>query len=165
MKRIMIILLSLYCFCANGATVCARDNNVVIGLAPKAPTSVSYDNGSYEWRVFYNGFGTVSGISSCISLDSDTTKCPNIVNGVFSQYAGCPYAKNGADTNANFQGRDDGNRCWCKIIHPFESKWVNIWTYSNKCNETCAKYCASDGMKDNYNNFRVSILATVGMDE
>lgn len=167
MTRIfVVIVLFLFCFNAYATTVCARDDIVTIGLAEVTnPTSVVYDNDAFEWRVYYNGFGTVTGISSCAPFGVDTVLCPNGNQPVFKQYSGCPYAQSGADVNTNFQGRNDGNLCWCKIIHPFESKWVNIWIYTASCTESCAQYCARSGMMGNHGAFRSSIMATVGMDD
>ena len=161
MTRICLFaVLVLYAFCAGATTMCVRNDKVVFGVSSQqAPTVVAYDEDTAEWSVYFDGVGVVSGVASMAPFDVDDTRCAHYAK-IFAIYAGCPYAK-GADVNENYQGRKDGSICWCKITHPFESGWINV----NSTGLACVKACADRGMAQNYNNFRNSIMATVGMGE
>lgn len=172
MRRLILFLLTcVYVGNAGATTVCAQTDKVVIGLHyATVPISYEADNENSEWRVHYDGIGTVSGVSSCVPFFSDGTKCDNENRGYFGNgiglfYGGCPFAQSGHDAKSNYQGRRDGNMCWCKITHPFESEWISIWLYEANCATTCAKGCASSGIVQNYMNFRYSAIMVTGMDD
>ena len=152
----------LYVFGAGATTMCVRNDKVVFGASSQqVPTVLAYDADSAEWSVYFDEVGVVSGVASMSPFGVDRTRCTND-NGraLFKLLGGCPYAE-GADANKNYQGRNDGGNCWCKITHPFESKWVNI----GSSGISCVKACADKGMVQNYETFRPSIFATVGMGE
>ena len=166
MIRVWVFLVFVLCsFCANATTVCSRNDKVVIGLGyMMRPTSVVADNDTFEWRAFYDGLGTISGIASCTNLERNGPRC---AEEGFSEYFGCSYEKYGQDTNANYQGNKSGRYCWCKITHPFESKWVFEHIYTDECATKCASHCAGgNGIKSTDSKvFRKGIFFTVGMDE
>ena len=171
-KIISVILFGLVVCDAGATTMCAQDDKVVIGLNyATVPTSYVADNEKSEWRVHYDGIGTISGISSCARFFSDSTKCPNdysnsyFGNSAGTYYSACPFAQSGYDAKSNYQGRRDGQNCWCKITHPFESEWVSIWLYQNDCPTNCATYCANTGIRGDYLGFRSGIMAATGMDD
>lgn len=161
MTRICLFaVLVLYTFCAGATTMCVRNDKVVFGVSSQqAPTVVAYDEDTAEWSVYFDGVGVVSGVASMAPFTSDDARCGHY-SAIFRVHGGCPYAKN-ADVNTNYQGRKDGNQCWCKITHPFESGWAHI----NSTGIVCVQACADKGMVQNYETFRSSIFATVGMDE
>ena len=173
-KIISVILFGLVVCDAGATTMCAQDDKVVIGLNyATVPTSYVADNEKSEWRVHYEGIGTISGISSCANLVAD---CSNHVpdwrnellgiNGTWNGYwAGCPYAIDGYDAKSNYQGRRDGNNCWCKITRPFESEWVYLYIYNKDCATNCAQECATRGMIDNFYGFRAAIIASTTIDD
>ena len=159
----MVFVIMLYTCCANATTVCARNDVVTIGLkATEQPTSVAYDNDKFEWRAYYKDFGTVTGVASCSPINSGD--CPSPWYWGF----GCPFAASGTDPDSNFQGRKDGRYCWCKVTHPFESKWVTMWLYGAVCVENCAAACAN---RFNHNTpsddlpYKRRLFMTVAMDE
>lgn len=170
-KIISIILFGLVICDAGATTMCAQDDKVVIGLDYlTTPTSYEADNENSEWRVYYDGIGTISGISSCANFFSDGNKCDNENRGYFGNavgtyYSGCPFAEGGNDAKSNYQGRRDGQSCWCKITRPFESEWVSIWLYGENCPTNCATRCANIGLVSGYWNFRPAIIATTAMDD
>ena len=170
-KMIILILFALCVFDVRATTVCAQTDKVVIGLSPATvPTSSVADNENSEWRVHYEGIGTVSGISSCARFFSDSTKCPEgnpgyFGNGIGRYYGGCPVAQYGYNAKSNYQGRRDGRYCWCKITRPFETEWVSIWLYGADCSTNCATYCTKAGMTQNYETFRSGVFGTTGMDD
>jgi hypothetical protein len=165
-KIISVILFGLVVCDAGATTMCAQDDKVVIGLNyATAPTSYVADNEKSEWRVHYDGIGTISGISSCANFFSDLDKCPYNGSTGWFYYSACPFAQSGYDAKSNYQGRRDGQRCWCKITRPFESEWVTIWLYGADCPTKCAEYCASAGLVDNYSSFRYGVFGVIGMDD
>ena len=138
-RVLVIIVLILNTFYAGAATVCTRNDKVVIGLSGAA-TSSEYDIESFSWRVYFDGVGMLSGVSSCSSLYTDVNGCESAG---YSGYFGCYLARGGKDTNINFQGRNDGPYCWCKAVHPFETKWYYLHLYNADCPTNCAKMCSA----------------------
>lgn len=166
-KIISIILFGLVICDAGATTMCAQDDKVVIGLGyATTPTSYEADNENSEWRVHYDGIGTISGISSCVPFGKDCEGKSGWIaelGGLF--WAGCPYAAGGNDAKSNYQGRRDGNYCWCKITRPFESEWVYLYIYNADCATNCASECAVRGITDNFYSFRPAIIATTAMED
>ena len=172
MRRLILFLLTcVYVGNADATTVCAQTDKVVIGLHyASAPTSYDTNAETAEWRVHYDKVGTISGISSCVSFITNSTKCPNdwvgyFGNGIGVYYSGCPFAPDGYDAKSNYQGRRDGGNCWCKVTHPFESEWIYIHTYGASCPDKCPEYCANNGFIGNYQNFRYAAIMVTGMDD
>ena len=170
-KIISVILFGLVVCDAGATTMCAQDDKVVIGLNyATVPTSYVADNEKSEWRVYYDGIGTISGISSCANFSGgcaefDWKNESMGINSTWTGYwAGCPYAEGGNDAKSNYQGRRDGKICWCKITRPFETEWVHLYIYNIDCATNCAQECAARGMIDNFYGFRPLIIASTTMD-
>jgi hypothetical protein len=144
-RNILVVLYIALCpLIASGATFCAKSDKVVLGTGYNNAISTGYVGSGFDWRININGFGTVSGVVSCSTLKPDTTNLPlhscagpNYISGAWGQTA----ASNG-DVNDNFYGRNDGENCWCKMTHPFESGWIHFYIYNRKCSENCASECA-----------------------
>ena len=72
--------------------------------------------------------------------------------------------------NDNYYTHNDGDYCWCKMTHPFESGWVSTHLYpqDKPCEVGCAKNCAGH-LKDTRNGYFASLfrcmLATVGLND
>lgn len=164
MKRIFIVLLGCVWYGASyGTTFCAKSDKIVLGASvsnhPTATTSTGFD-----WSAYIPEFGTIRGVSSCSTLTRDSSV--NLHDCRNSGYWGHVAASNG-DVNENYYGRNDGKKCWCKMIHPFESGWVSSHIYSSSCEVDCAIACAgnlkeSAGGQDSL--FRC-MLATVGLND
>lgn len=168
-KIISIILFGLVICDAGATTMCAQDDKVVIGLGyATTPTSYEADNENSEWRVHYDGIGTISGISSCANFYRDGTYCqPNyhrVDNIVFEDnHYGCSKAAAGYDKNSNYQGRRDGNVCWCKITRPFESGWITV-NIDGTCASACAIHCAHYFQTNPYGT-RNTFFYTIGVED
>lgn len=144
MTRILtVIIFILSVFCAHAATVCTRNDKVVIGLSSQqVPTLVAYDDEAFEWSVYYDGVGVVRGVSSCSPLRHYLSGVTGPWNG---NGFGALYTSGPVLASANFQGRSDGGHCWCKITHPFESEWAYMHLYNASCVANCAAYCSAGG--------------------
>ena len=166
MKRIFIVLLGcVWCNVSYGTTFCAKSDKIVLGASvsnrPTATTSTGLD-----WSAYIPEFGTIRGVSSCSTLTRDSSV--NLHDCRNSGYWGHVAASNG-DVNENYYGRDDGDKCWCKMMYPFESGWVSSHMYNQDlpCKSSCASKCAgyfkvSAGGQDSL--FRC-MLATVGLND
>lgn len=164
-KIISIIVFGLVICDAGATTMCAQDDKVVIGLNyATTPTSYEADNENSEWRVYYDGIGTISGISSCANFGRDSTYCTidKQFDGIPIQdnAYGCSEAAAGYDKNSNYQGRRDGNNCWCKLMRPFESGWIVVMGGCANCATSCADY-----FKGNTYSSRNTFFYTIGMDD
>ena len=148
------------------STLCVNNDMVMIGFSNNhKPISGAYNSETFEWSVSYDGRGTIIGVASCVDFSTDGTQCATWYSG--DARWGCPYVAAGYSADLIYQGNMNGSKCWCKITHPFESKWVHI-TMSEDCVDNCAKYCAlseSGMLTDNQGKFRKGIFSTVGMDE
>lgn len=150
---------------ANAATFCAKPDKIVLGASVSNRPTVTAGSG-FDWSAYIPEFGTIRGVSSCSTLVGDGSvnlhDCRNYA------YWGHVAASNG-DVNENYYGRDDGNKCWCKMMYPFESGWVSSHMYNQDlpCKSSCASRCAgylkvSSGGQDSL--FRC-MLATVGLND
>lgn len=168
MKRIFVILLCCVWYGASyGATFCAKSDKIVLGASvlnrPTATTSTGFD-----WSAYIPEFGTIRGVSSCSTLKADSS-----VN-LHGCDTGSGYNRTSAsngDVNDNYYTRNDGNLCWCKMTHPFESGWVSTHLYGASgmlCEVECAIACAGH-LKDTRNGYFASLfrcmLATVGLND
>lgn len=174
MKKLMLIIF-LFVVCASGraSTFCAKSDMVVLGVNYENTKSTGYQSSGFDWRINLDGFGVVSGVASCSNLKPDTTSVAlhNCLGGnrPASNWGGTA-ATNG-DVNDNFYGRSDGQNCWCKMMHPFESGWVYLYIYQADCATNCAAECAVYlGKRDlnrilDYYGSRTwqCVLATVGI--
>ena len=148
---------------ANAATFCAKPDKIVLGASvSNRPTATS--STGFDWSAYIPEFGTIRGVSSCSTLTRDSSV--NLHDCRNSGYWGHVAASNG-DANENYYGRDDGNKCWCKMTHPFESGWVSSHIYSLPCEVECAIACAGN-LKESVGGpdslFRC-MLATVGLND
>lgn len=166
MKRIFIVLLGcVWCGVSYGATFCAKSDKIVLGASvSNRPTATAF--AGFDWSAYIPEFGTIRGVSSCSTLAGDgSVNLHGCNTGVYNRVA----ASNG-DVNENYYGRDDGNKCWCKMTHPFESGWVGTHLYGQDmpCEVGCAKNCAGH-LADTRNGYYASLfrcmLATVGLND
>lgn len=142
-KRLIILLLCIWCGVARGATFCAESDKVVLGVDYENSKTSGYVGTGFDWQINIPDFGVVSGIASCSSLKPDVTSVVNNCHTASSsEHWGAAAAVNG-DVNDNYYGRDDGSYCWCKMIRPFESGWIHFYIYNRNCPENCASSCAS----------------------
>ena len=157
------MFLCLLTVLANAATFCAKPDKIVLGASVlKRPTATAF--AGFDWSAYVPEFGTIRGVSSCSTLTGNSSV--NLHDCRNSGYWGHVAASNG-DVNENYYGRNDGKKCWCKMIHPFESGWVSSHLYNVPCEVECAIACAgnlkaSNGGQDSL--FRC-MLATVGLND
>ncbi len=114
MKKVLIYACMIFVPCVVfGATMCAKNNTLVIALDPKvAPTTYSYSGN--KWTATFSS-GIFKGVSTCVassggSMGSTTT-------------GGVPL------TAAT--GERNGQYCWCKLVHPVASRWVFFRDYGS----------------------------------
>ena len=140
-----VFILFFIVFDSYANTLCVNNDVIVIGFSDKhKPASGVYNSEAFVWGVSYEGRGVISGVASCVDFSTD-------------DYG----------TNLIYQGNMNGSKCWCKITHPFESKWVQV-TMKENCADNCVRYCAlsdSGMLIDSQGKFRKGIFATVGLDE
>ena len=176
MKRIFIVLLCCVWYGASyGTTFCAKSDKIVLGAnmknGPKSGTGVG---AGFDGAVHVPDFGVVRVIASCSTLrpdqDVDVNNCRKMWGQSYDSDLNTNWGHVAAsigDVNENYYGRNDGNKCWCKMTHPFESWWVSTHIYSMPCEVECAIACAgnlkaSSGGQDSL--FRC-MLATVGLND
>lgn len=150
---------------ANAATFCAKPDKIVLGASVlKRPTATAF--AGFDWSAYIPEFGTIRGVSSCSTLAGDSSVN---LHGCNTATTNCVAASNG-DVNENYYTRNDGNKCWCKMTHPFESGWVGTHLYAQDmpCEVGCAKNCAGH-LADTKNGYYASLfrcmLATVGLND
>ena len=131
MKKILITLLVMNTTGAYATSMCVPDNRLSITLDP----TINYTMGGMSagldnfklWRMVYP-YGTVVGTSALLSKNYGTNLAEIIDNG-----------------NVVVGGERNGNNCYCKMLHPLESKWIRI----NNCGASIIwQYC---GGRDNGN--------------
>ena len=175
-KRLIILLLCIWCGVVRGATFCAESDKVVLGAnmknGPKSGTDIGV---GFDGAVYVPDFGVVRVIASCSLLkpnqDVDVNNCRKkwgqSYNSDLNTHWGHVAASNG-DVNDNYYGRSDGNECWCKMMHPFESGWVYVHNYGQDCKTTCAANCAvymTKGTSWYGGTVFPCMLATVGLND
>ena len=137
MKKILIILCLMTPIASFAdSTMCVNNDAVSILLDPSiAGTDSSYNTAQSTWWAWFP-YGTVRGISACLSSNYSKSmggyvsklEDTNPATGVTSRVVG---------------GETNGMHCWCKMTHPAASLWVFRNTYSSDsvCALDCAHYC------------------------
>lgn len=171
MKRIFIVLLCCVWYGASyGATFCAKSDKIVLGADFANSKATGGASAGFDWSINLENIGVVRGVSSCSSLKPLEAQYDCAGSDV-QPYWGQLTASNG-DVNENYYGRDDGNKCWCKMTHPFESGWVHLYIYNTDCSVNCASNCVKYLSKRTANanplygeRTWACMLATVGLND
>ena len=131
---IAILLCGIMTDSVYGATMCSQSGTTTIVLDPTINGNGSSYNTTYStwWTAF--PYGTISGISACLSSN-------------YGQSMG-GYISKLTDTNPDtgvtsrvVGGETNGKYCWCKMTHPAVSKWAFYNNYGSASN--CAARCAN----------------------
>ena len=141
MKKIVACLFVLLPFCVFATDMCARDDTMIMILDPQIPDRPKGDFNAVEWRWGVNfPFGRVAGDATCLSeSEGGATVLMSTLD---------------ADIETGQHGMDsDGNErkyCWCRISHPFGTKWYlnKVYASADACKTACVKTdtsgCASN---------------------
>ena len=140
MKKLLIILCTLFIGTSYASTMCVADTAVAVVLDPSiAGTGYTNSAANMTWTTNFP-YGDVSGIALC----STTPK-----TGTGSYPVSDPDESGG------------GQYCYCKATHPVLSRWVFLSANGSSAN--CASNCAS-GCGYNvryYAGFRSSMFGSV----
>ena len=142
MKKFFVPCCLFLASSAIAATVCVEDDVVAVVLDGSQTTStytnspLSDQNGTGDWTVTF-AYGTVYGVSSCLASSATYTPA------VSSLTQGATTGKIVVNNATVVGGESTGGYCWCKMVHPFESRWV-FWgsRSANSCKANCAYNCA-----------------------
>ena len=140
MKKLLIILCTLFIGTSYASTMCVADTAVAVVLDPSiAGTGYTNSAANMTWTTNFP-YGDVSGIALC----STTPK-----TGTGSYPVSDPDESGG------------GQYCYCKATHPVLSRWVFNLVHGSSAN--CASNCAS-GCGYNvryYAGFRSTLFGSV----
>ena len=161
LKIIKLLFVSLFLIHVNFAfadEMCVSNDTVAIVLDSNIGSNSwsTYDS-NFSYNLTYMTFsapfsyGTLKGIAACLSSHF----------GYYKTYDGV-FKDNGNEVVGNER---NGQYCWCKIIHPFISKWCEIEPYSslNDCysygGAGCSQRCA--GFLKNVAEFRKALFNSI----
>lgn len=144
MKKVLIYACMIFVPCvAFAATMCAKNNTLVIALDPAVAPS-SYSGSGSAWTATFSS-GVFKGVSTCVaskggSMGSTTT-------------GGVPLTA--------ARGETSGQYCWCKLVHPVASRWVfnNDNGSASNCAGNCANNCGNN--VQNNSSMRVGLFGSV----
>ena len=126
MKKIIILICMIFVpAIVFGATMCAKNNTLVVALDSSVGGSTyTQDNANSKWTTTF-AYGIVKGVSACTSFSGgsqgNTTK------------------------NEITRGERNGQYCWCRLTHPVSSLWAFIHDRgsASNCASYCTNYCGS----------------------
>lgn len=159
MKKIIICLFCLIAFNAHATEMCARRDVTVVPIdATVKLGDRGLDGVEWIWWVAFD-FGTVYGISTCLSMHElrEITGNPEwqvSMNGVdLSVLPTDEYELQGRYEYYNSDtSKPEYERiyCFCKLTHPMSSQWVVAPALVGRtfCTNYCTDYCTrnSDGL-------------------
>ena len=121
-------------------SLCSRNEVVTVVLDPSINgVSSSANEDAGVWQTVFP-YGVVSGIAACLPYTATSS----------GDYA---------DIEAN-GGENTGGRCWCKMKHPMESKWVFMGTTEYSGCNNCVKACGN-AARNNRNSVRYGLFGSV----
>ena len=131
MKNIYILLLlcTIPCITHAADTMCVKPTTTVVVLDPNiAGTSNGSSATGKPWSTEFS-YGIISGVAACYSF----------LNGV---------TRGMAPTDQSMTPYTTGGYCYCKMLRPVESNWVNAGGTNNSgylanCATACPEYCAT----------------------
>ena len=147
MKKILcVVLICMASVVANATDMCAR-NDTMVFVFDKDVNGTSDGNNATEWTWWTSfAYGRVSGDATCLSAAEGLGR----TTGQGAYYGTGEYANTFIDVEPGLHGTDsDGNErkyCWCKMTHPFSSRWVFSRAYASAsdCVSDCARYCGTN---------------------
>ena len=127
MKKFLVCFCLIFVPCVVfAATMCAKNNTLIVALDPKVGGSgYTYNANASTWETTFS-YGRVKGVSACTSY-----------GGSMGQYL-----VSGSPITAT-RGEASGKYCWCKATHPVASRWVFCYDLgsASSCAGNCAYYC------------------------
>ena len=142
MKKIIILICMIFVpAIVFGATMCAKNNTLVVALDSSVGGSTyTQDNANSKWTTTF-AYGIVKGVSACTSFSGgsqgNTTK------------------------NEITRGERNGRYCWCRLTHPVSSLWAFYYDYgsASDCASYCSHYCGRN--VQNYAALRAGLFGSV----
>ena len=126
-----------------GATMCVKNDTISVALDPSINgTNYSYSAANSTWWTWFT-YGTVRGISACLSSKQGKSLGGAYTAGVLMDYDPDVEGATAADAVPVVGGEKNGLHCWCKMTHPAASLWVFRYSYSSRsdCESNCAYNC------------------------
>ena len=145
MKKIIILICMIFVpAIVFGATMCAKNNTLVVALDSSVGGSTyTQDNANSKWTTTFT-YGIVKGVSACTSFSGgsqgNTTK------------------------NEIARGERNGQYCWCRLTHPVSSLWAfdrdrgSASNCASNCTGGCGVYV------QNYVALRAGLFGSVAPD-
>ena len=157
MKKIVACLFVLLPFCVFATDMCARNDTMIMILDPQIPDRPKGDFNAVEWRWGVNfPLGRVSGDAICLSeSEGGATALLSTLDSDIDT------GQHGMDSNGN-----ERKYCWCRISHPFGTKWYlnKVYASADACKTACVKTdtsgCASNLIFDS--TFRHNVFDLIG---
>ena len=145
MKKIIILICMIFVpAIVFGATMCAKNNTLVVALDSSVGGSTyTQDNANSKWTTTF-AYGIVKGVSACTSFSGgsqgNTTK------------------------NEITRGERNGRYCWCRLTHPVSSLWAFNYDYgsASNCASNCT-YACGNRVQDNV-ALRAGLFGSVAPD-
>ena len=147
MKKILcVVLICMASVVANATDMCAR-NDTMVFVFDKDVNGTANGTNATEWTWWTSfEYGRISGDAACLSVVEGLGR----TTGMGAYYGTGEYANTFIDVEPGLHGTDsDGNErkyCWCKMTHPFSSRWVFSRAYASAsdCVSDCARYCGTN---------------------
>ena len=114
MRKVIVTFLCLLPIFAYAANMCVKDGTMVVVLDPiPTGTTLSNDTDAGTWSIQFD-YGVVSGVAHCGTAFSSVTVADTVVA---------------------------GRGCYCKMLHPAESRWIGVASITNCSVTACTTQC------------------------
>lgn len=142
MKKIMAILLCVFCVTPSFATMMCKHKNTYIASVSKSTNGTSHsviDATAKTWSATFPQY-TITGNAACNDISGTTGT---------------------ANTALYTVSADQGINCWCEMQQPISSYWVYLKSYNDlsECESDCTSDCGA-AIQSNV-AYRTSVLDAV----